>query len=189
MTRKATKPAMADAQSMIAQAGESVRAEIAGVREQIEALKAEQYDLQHGPLPLSDVTERINALIDGQAADFDLEYNLSALTHAGRKLGDADLFSVSVRPGPYETGSGDLGPLLCALFGDAIKQRLTEFAKSLDLDGVPLAERPKLIAKLEKEIYALEVQEEALICQAEAAGIACPRHPDCSPAVVLEWRP
>ncbi|VAW81818.1 hypothetical protein MNBD_GAMMA13-1160, partial [hydrothermal vent metagenome] len=49
-------------------------------------------------------------------------------------------------------------------------------------------ERPAAIQKLAEEIRTLEAEEEAMICQAHAAGIQVGRHPDASPASILEWK-
>jgi hypothetical protein len=168
---KGTATKLADAQNVIAQAGETVRAQIVAIREQIEDLRSQRFELETGSLPLADVQPRIDAMIDRAAGDVDLEYHLSSITRANGRSGECRVFDVITKPGQYNTGSADVGPLLCALFGDQIKQRLREFCEGLDLDGPPLAERPAMVRKIDAEILKLEREEERMICEAERAGI------------------
>jgi hypothetical protein len=81
----------------------------------------------------------------------------------------------------------DLGSVLCTLYQDLTKAALIEQAKHTAelFDPEPLlAERPELIEAAEQRRHALEIEEEALITQAEDAGLdGFYRRWDANPAI------
>lgn len=56
-------------------------------------------------------------------------------------------------------------------------------------EGLPTAERPAALARVAAELDRLELHEEALICRADAAGMAIPRRDDVRPEIVLAPQP
>jgi hypothetical protein len=84
--------------------------------------------------------------------------------------------------------NGHVAAALCSFFPDLIRSKLVaEVDRQLEEwpSGLPTAERPGAVAKLEAEIRELGVQEEALILEAEAAGIEIDRRGDADPRIVL----
>jgi len=166
----------------------AARAEIAEVREQIEARQMERDELQSGYLPETDVRQRISDAIDLTAQKIDAEYGIGALLRSDGRPSDFSLLELHTRVGVYEHSIPEFAPLVAFLFGDTIKQRLCEFASTLDLPpGPTAADRPRLIEKIDRKILQLEQKEEALIVAAEQAGLDVMRHPSANPAVILEW--
>jgi len=157
-------------------------------RIEIENAKTELYELETGVLPLTDVTARINELIDREQSKFVGEHRLADLLRYNRRPDTCDVFRQDTRPLP-NSHSVDLGGLLCFLIGPEIKKRFVKLAESLDLpEGPTAAERPAAIKQLAQKIRKLEAEEEALIVQAHDAGIVVARHPDAPAEAILEWK-
>jgi len=169
------------------QPGEAIREQIRAEREAISALQADRDELENGYLPFTDIQKNISTWLDRQSAAFTGEYLLNPILRNNGRPIDCNLLEVGTRPGAY-AHNVDLAPLLAFLFADEIKTRLAEFVQTLDVpDGPPAADRPALIKKLDAKIRVHEIREEQLIVEAENAGINVLRHPDASPAVILEW--
>lgn len=175
-------------------AADQVRAEADALRERIESLKVEREGLQRGYLPKPECIERTHQMVDSYAGRFEaqgVEYHLSEQLRPCGAPGHSGLFKYEINSvsGFDYRQTLDLGGLLCFCMGDTIKAKLAETIKAMEFDeGPPAAERPELIKALDKQILDLERKEEALIREAEAAGIKLLRHPDANPAVVLELR-
>ncbi len=86
-------------------------------------------------------------------------------------------------------GVADIARVLVPLMGETLRRRLHDLIKveaARIESGPPMAERPQLKKGLLARKYALEVEEEALICAAEDFGIdGCYRRSDCNPEIVL----
>lgn len=163
-------------------------AQIDQKRSEIEDAQAELLELQTGLLPAAEVAARISAWIDNQRDLFAARHLMAPLIQAGQERQPCELFRLNTRSDTH-IYSADVGGLLCFLLGDEIKARLVEAAEAFDLpDGPTSVERPALIRELELRIRDLEDEEEQLIVAAHAAGFNVARHPDASPAAILEWQ-
>jgi hypothetical protein len=157
-----------------------VSASLSQVRDQIAAKRKERDELAAAPLARSDIEMRIDSWLDQEA-----EKSFFA-THA-REF---------ATPGPRE-GSPlrlnlvykhiDMGPMLVSLFREKIRQAILDHLP--EDDGVPMADRPSRLARIENDIFRLEVHEEQLIEEAAEAGIELERRVDASPEAILsvEW--
>jgi hypothetical protein len=165
-----------------------IESELADLRERIAETNERLATLEDAPVPKSEYQQRVSQWIDRQAANFRPEYAVSPLRDVRPRFDEVELGLLPVRGS--NTGesiaSADAGPLVCWLMGDAIKAKLAETIANADLpEGPPSAERPALRRKLEAELRELELREEALIVDAEAAGFSIPRRPDADAAVIL----
>lgn len=159
----------------------STTGDLAKLRNQITELKQQRDHVASGRLTKAETIQRLAEFVDNEAAGFDARHRFAnAASTSGATPIDITGFQV---------WKGDAGPLLCWLLGDAIKHRLAELVEESNLpEGLPADKRPAAIKELEARINALEVEEEAIITDAEAAGMDIPRREDCDPRVVLEVR-
>lgn len=158
--------------------------EITAVRERIAETQAQITELENAPLPVSDARESARRTVERMAAKV-------AETGIGRSFFAADGFAedpIRGIVGAFGQQPDALGPLLAWLYPDAL---LAALGREIDAaaagmtSGPPLAKRPPLRKKLEKDLYQLGVEEERLIVAAEAAGTVVYRRPDVDPAIVL----
>lgn len=82
----------------------------------------------------------------------------------------------------------DMSGLLVALFGaERLKALLHELCS--EIPEIPETPDPELretqLRKIESELHALELKEEALICRLESEGAKVSRRPDARPEIVL----
>jgi hypothetical protein len=165
-----------------------IESELSELRAQITEAQDRLESIEIAPAPRAEYLERIGRWVDHQAAQFKPEYAVSPLRDVRPRFDEVELGLLPVRGS--NTGesiaSADAGPLLCWLLGNEIKRRLGEVIESADLEtGPPVAERPALRRKLEAELRELELREEALVVDAEAAGFVIPRRPDADPEIIL----
>ena len=83
----------------------------------------------------------------------------------------------------------DVSSIFCGLFPELVKTTLVELVtreyENIEA-GPPRAERSGLIRAAKQRRHALEIEEEALICQAEEIGLSgVYRRSDCNPEIVL----
>lgn len=78
--------------------------------------------------------------------------------------------------------------LLCWLIPEIVRKRaiahIDELYKARP-EGLPTLERDTRLAQIDEQILELELQEEELISEAEAGGMAIARRVDVDPRVVL----
>jgi hypothetical protein len=166
------------------------------VRTEINAINDEQHWLDNAPLPLDDALAAIDQFIKAH----DHDSSRAKPFFYQRPLADPGAFEVgfeldrdrSLTQGGRVWGGGivDLAGLLIPLLGASTAQRMLHDMAKREAEniesGPPLAERPELKASLKKRKYALEVEEEALICSAEELGMdGFYRRADVNPEVVL----
>jgi hypothetical protein len=166
-------------------------------RTELTAIDDELHWLDHAPLPLEDALAAIDRFIklhtndSSRAKPFFYQQTLQ-----GPGPFDADVQldtdSTVIEAGRIFGGSGvaHLAGVLIPLLGASTVQRMLHDMAKREAEniesGPPLAERPELKASLKKRKYALEVEEEALICSAEELGMdGFYRRPDVNPEVVL----
>ena len=179
-----------------ARTANTYRSELATIRRQRDGLLAEIRDIELAPLPLPDVIARIEAIVEDNKEIHGLD-SLFMPGYGKNKLFTAEVtrdtrvpqYVVNDMVVGQSQSHADLAPLLCGLFGNAIKTTLVEAATRLAEHYVPghaMKARPGLIKDLEAQIYALEVEEEALIWAARQDGITgIGRRPDLNPEIVL----
>lgn len=153
------------------------------LRRQIAKLKDERAIIIESRLPKEEALARLLQFVDAEADSFDGygRFINAASTH------DADPGSIE----GFELWQGarapDAGPILCWLLRDTIKEKLAETIRASDYpEGIPSNQRAVAIADIERQLFQLEREEEALICEAEEAGIEIERREDCDPRIVLE---
>ena len=92
-------------------------------------------------------------------------------------------------PSPYiSEHTCDPLALLAALFPDQMLALVMGEVERMANDPLPVAERPRRIAALERELEELHRIEEALVATAIAAGQPVHRSPSAPPAAVLSVR-
>lgn len=171
---------------------DSIRTEIASVREELVWLDT-------SPLPLPEAETRIVTWVDAQARKMGDRLSLGSAIRSEGNLGDAELLTVHARGradiyserDALVNASADLAPIICWLFPAAVKERLRAELSGLDYEpGPPAEERPSMKARLQDELHRLELIEESLVLELEAAGVEVFRREDADPAVILElhWR-
>lgn len=92
--------------------------------------------------------------------------------------------AVSAAPGaaPFAL---DMSGLVVALLGaERIKALLTELCDEIP-EAPDAKQRDVRLRKVEADLYALELEEEALVCRLEDEGVNVTRRPDARPEIVL----
>jgi len=164
---------------------------LAAVRRQIDDTKERMEWLHKAPLVLDEALAQVDGVVDALAASSELSREAGYLfrpTYRGEALG---AFEPPVIPcgEQFSTVKIELGPLLAGLFPDAMKTSLKAAVKARAAEiesGPPLAERPAQRLALEKRLFELETEEEAIIVEAEGTGQeGLYRRADVNPAIVL----
>lgn len=166
--------------------------QLLALREELDSIDDEMRWLESAPTPLEDALAAIDNFIQqhdssAQVRPFFLNYKSQGLAPMETEL---NISNHRIGEASFASGKVDLASVLIPLLGavDA-KKRLHALAikeaKNID-SGPPLIERPALIAALQDRHYMIEVEEEALICQAEGLGIdGIYRRHNCNPEIVL----
>ena len=153
--------------------------ELATIRAAIEEKKAELARIARAAVPEVEALARLDVYLEAQAARFDTP-RIGFLT------------------GPHGLGGADIGVIggieaaLATICRDAMRAELARrvgllYAENgMGADAVATADRPRLLDEARTALRALEIDEERLIMQAEAAGLDVDRREDADPAVVLE---
>ena len=164
------------------------------VRHERDGLLARIDQIKSAPLPLDEAISRVEAFIADHSLIPGLESFFCPYETNNRLLtvetipDTAPVYVVNDVLARPPRSSVNLAGVLCRFFGETIKKTLvdavTEESKHYP-PGIPILERPALIQDLQAKIHALEIEEEALILEAESAGIALYRRPDVNPKLVL----
>ncbi|SMF95864.1 hypothetical protein SAMN02949497_3240 [Methylomagnum ishizawai] len=175
----------------------NIGAEVSKVRAGIEEIKSQISNLENAPLPLSEVMERIDSLIENASRADQVRNRLAAFFRPDdaaevEKNSRHRFVEAFKQEGTVWDGLGkcfiDFGPILITLFPEHMKAfmhaELEAYAKTL-VCGPPKGERKRLIADLEKRLFDYEIQEEALIEYAETQGLEIHRRADVNPAAVI----
>ncbi len=180
--------------NLIGQATNKYRDRLENVRHEREGLLGRIDQIKSAPLPLDEVVSRVEAfvashnLITGLESFFCPYETSNSLLTVEAIPGTNPVFVVNDMLASNPRSTVNLAGVLCSLFGETIKKTLvdavTEESKHYP-PGIPMLERPALIQDLQAKIHALEIEEEALICVAESAGIALYRRHDVNPELVL----
>ncbi|MEC4747419.1 hypothetical protein [Methylomicrobium sp. Wu6] len=167
------------------------------LRDELNGIDDEIHWIDHAPLPLDDALAAIDRFItlhaDGssRAKAFFYQTPLQGLGPFDATV-QIDCESTVIENGRIFGGAGaaHLAGVLIPLIGSSTVQRLLHDMARREAEhiesGPPLAERQELKASLQQRKYALEVEEETLICSAEALGMdGFYRRSDVNPEVVL----
>lgn len=171
------------------------------LREDIDRVLAELAWTGNSPMPKADWKQRVSRWIKGHAADSSTQLGaLRAMRSA--KGGDQQFISETLMVSKGKTFvraqsepqlitmDQRLAPTLCWLMGDELERRLHAKIDADDyVPGPAMADRPDLEKILKIELCRLELQEEAVIFEAEAEHVFIGRRKDADPAVVLEYSP
>jgi hypothetical protein len=166
-----------------------MRQSVAGIREQIDQLKADRERISAAPLPFEEAAAGLDARIGSLASKYRADWAIGRLPYIDREEVD-----VEIAPGLGLDVIGD--PLAVALVffsGDQIRDRLKkelqqQYAKLEKAGAKPMiaADREAALAKIDESIRTAESEEEELILEAEEIGLSIPRREDVNPAVFLE---
>ncbi|WP_305908478.1 hypothetical protein Q9L42_010500 [Methylomarinum sp. Ch1-1] len=168
--------------------------ELQNLRGEIEQINDEIHWLNNAPLPLDDALVNIDRFIKNysDASSVEQFFHERKIASPGVFDTKVDFDRMIIDPSGSEriiNAAANVADVLIPIFGDTMRRHLHDMAKreaSNIESGPPLAERPQLKADLLKRRYALEVEEEALICATEDLGMAgFYRRSDVNPEVVL----
>jgi hypothetical protein len=154
------------------------------LRNEIEVLERKIEDVMFAPVSKTDARAALHAFVDAQQADFKsaLVESVKDFSSNSRLSSDPAILAERMRLQPlpnmgllsiqHRHGNVDAASLqrsLCGLFGDAMKQSLSEA-----LDAVPWpqgamleSERKKRLAELQAEMVKLKAEEKRLVEAAE----------------------
>ncbi|RJG00338.1 hypothetical protein [Noviherbaspirillum sedimenti] len=155
---------------------------ISALRDRIAAIQAERENIEAQRRSRKEV----GAHIDVAAAHWSAEADAIIKTNMARAAAGypSEFLTVHVRGMPV-----DLGPLFVLLLGaDAVRKAITKHLPSVPEGLGPLV-RTRRLAELSDELHQVQIEEETLIREAEAAGEVIPYRPDADPAYTLTWRP
>jgi hypothetical protein len=157
---------------------------IAERRRAIAATRAELQRAEAGPRPPAEVIGRFEAWVDELAAYQAREYGAGLVVH---RFG-----SVSKDPGtgaPWGPGTAVEWGFLCLFAGDLVKRAFADLVRATPYEaGPPAAARPALVERLRGELAQLEAEEEQLVDEAAAAGVAIAHRPEVTDRRYREQR-
>lgn len=150
---------------------------IAEVRAEIAAVQNQMAKLEDRPVDRATIEATLDHGLEGLAGRGSYAFKLLARRLTGWG-GEGSHFEIA---------DDDLGPMMVAMLRDQLRAgALAAVAQVMGSDtGITEEERDTERARLEGEVLALELAEEALIREAEAAGLSIPRRTDMHPAAEL----
>lgn len=176
-------PAFADAEvdgNALRRDGESWADTVDRLYREATLTRHEMSRIAAAPQPLADIENQITAEVDRMA-------------NAGRPTIDVNNGRTIISWPDVATHApgapaGAASAMFAWLFGDALRETLIAAAHDAvgDREGIPVAERPALIAKLQAEHDRHEIAVEAAIEAARADGVIVPRRGAPSPMALLQ---
>ncbi|RKQ73487.1 hypothetical protein [Oceanibaculum indicum] len=156
---------------------------LAALRDRITDIKSEIAMVEQAAPSLEEVEAKIDQWIAQRASNWDcLGRTFATATGTGPTV-DYDPFRAS---DVHEVNRLPLA--LCALVPERIKAAMMGDARAA-LDVAPMQltapERHEKLQQLRSDLFAMEVDEERMICDAEEAGLDVDRRPDADPRAVL----
>jgi len=156
--------------------------DLTDVRKRIKRTAGEIASLKRAPAPSSDIEARVKDYLRGLAPKVS-------------GVGVGEHLSIIFPGAQSSPGYGYISEhtcdplaLLAALFPDRMLSLVMTEVERMANDPVPLAERPRRMASLERELDELHRVEEALVVAAIATGSSVHRSPSAPPAAVLGIR-
>ena len=160
----------------------SASGEIAEIRQAIEGLRGERERIRVAPVPRSEATEQIDAMLARWSHAGNSE-RIERITSAAMQ-GQAPSIELH---SPRAT-LADVLELLAPLLGPQLRAALIaelEARYAGSPPGLAADERQRRLAELDSEIARLETLEERAIQAASEGGMEVARRPDASPAALL----
>lgn len=158
---------------------QSASGSIVELRAVIAKLNAERRDIETSPLPIAEAAPLVDLTVTRMLSQlspyFGIEYVVGAAAQ-GR--------TANVTPLTSDQQAQLLLIALRPILHDQFRIALDEHYRNLT-PGLPQAERSARLAALDLELHQLQVEEEQMIQELSAAGIAIDRREDASPAAVL----
>ena len=153
----------------------TLQTKLDAIRSEIEALAAERAQTEAAPISRTECEDLIAAVVDAPWSDQELDPAPAGLL--GGSFDSVELRRTVERPGAFRAiVPAALKTYLIALYDAALGD-----AKP----GLPAAERRKRMVDLDAEIFRLEVDEEGICEELEAAGADVLRRGDASAAAQL----
>ncbi len=151
---------------------------LAKVRAEIATLTDARDDTADAAIPRNEAAARVDAVLNAIQADPIHGSSPTGLSNSSFNITDA--LKMFDKPG-----------LLVELLREPLKVYLLEVfdAEAGETTGLPAGERRKRLAELAGQIFKLEVAEEAIIEELEAAGTDVQRRADASPIAQLGLSP
>lgn len=157
------------------------------VRSRLLALVAEREHIESAPMPPDDAAQAVEAWLDETAAAFDVSFR--SMLHTDWRSSPGLSF-----PRQHGGAGLDAAPAVRQLFGlvvminraavrDIIVRSLEDAVEGRST--ISSADRARRLGALDAEITAVEKVEEALIREAEVAGLPVLRREDARPEIVL----
>jgi hypothetical protein len=152
--------------------------QVAEIREKQASVSSKTAETENARVSEQDALLNAEAMINRTVEDARRVLMLHQLTQAGHA--------------PINCcGLDQLTPFALAVFSNEkgvrafIESEIRENYINAGVTAIPAKDRGALLEKHRKELYELEVHEEQVIREAEAAGIDIERRPDCRPEIVL----
>lgn len=153
---------------------EEIKAKIGQKRQEMREMSAKLGRLVRGQLPLEEVIDRvIPHLVRETGARWLRGPQAEALIRGPQSLASP---SAGLNPLPWQPGATLPWDAMCAADPEGAVRILTALMRAIPAyeAGPPSAERPALIERLTRELGELERDEEALVDEAQAAGVGIP---------------
>ncbi len=155
--------------------GQTVTEAISGLRSEIASARSDILSIKNMPPAPAEIKEQVRR---------EVQRLLTAGTprvfveEGAVRISWPDLPAYGNKGTPMGAPAGSASALMAAMFPDRLFEFLTQ---GIDrLEGISAADRVAKLADLEAQIRRLEHQEEALVCQAIAAGLDVQRRPYAS---------
>lgn len=154
------------------------------LRAKIAEAKAERTRIEELPVPRAVAEQRIGEHLDELAGRWRVE--TSAYTFPSFE--PPALVGKAFSAGRSAIALTSVEVALAALFPELLRQRLIADLDETYAagDGITDAERRATIELLDRKLFELEVAEEEIIADAEAADVYIARRPDADPHAILE---
>lgn len=151
------------------------------IRQQINAKRSELHALASMPLTPPEVEARVDGLIADWAEQFDTSWLGRQIAAPGPLASDDDLLGVAMAGSRVKPA-----PLLATLMPAELRRLMVDAAMEHAGVASPTeAERISRQREIEQALHELEIDEERVVCQLEAAGVEVFRRPDADPSVIL----
>ncbi len=174
----------------LAKVPKDLRAEVAALRSQLDALADEWRAVDQSPAPRADFLERalreIQSLADKGKPTIDLRRRGPTPIKLAEHL-SVNLTTFGTAENAISRLVGDASAFHVWLHRETLISRIKELIDAAPNDGaLSFDEREKRFSEINAKKLAIEFQEEATILAAEAAGMAIARRRDADPRAVLE---
>lgn len=153
--------------------------QVAGLKAKIEGLKRRREDVSTSAANKADIKAALTRVVEQRAAEHQDAFGKLMDNFRRRPdsvanpTGMAQTLLVGVPAVGVAPSARSLEAGLCAVLGDAVLAGLLSQVDTMDWpgEGLPMAERTPLLAKLDREIGELERELSELNASARAAGI------------------